>query len=218
MYGRWLYCLVLIAGILLGGAAQASPVSTGFLGEVTQLTFDPDDPFGGTIQPGTFLTGSYTFESATTDTIPGPLVGSYISTGPLYGLVVDIGGNPFAIHGGLTISVIDSPAGGLDQFTVLAQSGTSGGLNPFLSVELFFVDPTGTAFTSDALPLGLPALEHFPIRTVLLEAVEDRAGIVYQYEIQATVVPEPSTMVFVVTGLLGFIGGGWWQRYLTQTR
>ncbi len=55
-------------------------------------------------------------------------------------------------HGNLQLTGVANDIGlGVDQYTVLAQQGIPGGLNDFLSMQLLFEDPTGTAFDSDSL-------------------------------------------------------------------
>ena len=132
-----LFCL------LVAGAAQAVPITFSFSGAVT------DDPFGLS-SFGAPISGSYTFDSTATDTIPGPATGSFPSTGPGIGFNANVDGMLFSILGSLAVNTANNIVG-LDQYGAIADDG-------LLTLELFLQDATGTALATDALPLLPPVL------------------------------------------------------------
>ena len=79
-------------------------------------------------------------------------------------MILTIGGNPFNANELLNIGVTNNIGSGVDQYTVLGQQGTPGGLSDFLTLELFLQDDQGTAFSSTALPLTPPDLSQFEVR------------------------------------------------------
>jgi hypothetical protein len=140
------------AGLLLALSlstvgASAAPITFSFTGTVT------DDPFGLS-SFGAPIFGDYTFDSASVDAIPGPAAGSYTSIGPAFGFNANVDGMPFSVSGSLNVSVLDAF---IDQYLVTASDGT-------LTLEIFLEDSTGTAFSSDALPLTPPLLSSFDTR------------------------------------------------------
>ena len=130
--------LAAICSLLIATQARAVPIEFVFQGAINQTVFDPFDPFGGAIDFGTPFSGKYFFNSMAPDAIPGdPQTGSYTSTGAPYGMTVNIGGITFTAGDFLNIGVATN-LGGVDQYTVLAQRGTPGGLSDFLTLSLFF--------------------------------------------------------------------------------
>jgi hypothetical protein len=106
----------------------------------------------------------------------------------------------FSESGYLNIGILNTF---VDQYTVLA---TSSGL----TLDLFFQDNTGAAFSSDGLPLSPPALAAFAQREFHLDQT-DIAGDETQVDgtitsltcgsgCSASTVPEPSSGVLVFIG------------------
>jgi hypothetical protein len=141
------YVAAALLGLIYTATAQAIPITFSFTGGVT------NDPFGVS-SPGAPISGDYTFESTAVDAIPAADTGSYTSIGPGFGFNATVDGMPFSVSGSLNVSVVNSL---VDQYLVTATDGT-------LTLELFFQDNTGTALTSDALPLTPPLLTAFAIR------------------------------------------------------
>jgi hypothetical protein len=201
------FCLVFFLILIWGNLADvcASPVTVDFSGTVTQVNFDPDDPYGGTISFGTSLNGSFTFDSTAADAIADPSTGSYSMAGPPYEFSMDIGGNIFNVSDSLSIGILN---GFVDQYTIYAQ--TSSGE---LTMELFLEDEDGSVFSDDSLPGLLPDLNLFETRDFhLIRTVidPDTGGISQQDQIDGIIapaapvtVPEPSTMILLLPGIGG---------------
>lgn len=186
--------------------SQSAPILFTFNGAVTSIFTDPIDPFAGSIAVNTNMTGSTLYESSTADTIASTDVGSYsMFSSPPLGLAISIGGNTFAASDFLNISVANNIGTGVDQLTVLAQQGVQGGLEDYLSIQLFLEDPTGTAFNSDALPLTPPYLGNFLVRDFFIDGVRIIDGEAVQFQIQGNIsVPEVNSIILLAIGVLSF--------------
>jgi hypothetical protein len=184
-------------GLLAAPWLAHANITFDFAGEVLQV---PIDDLATGIQPGDAITGTFTFDPASPDLIPASSSGSYLSTGPAFGMTVSIDGLSFSESGSLDIGILKSF---VDQYTVTASS-------PMLSLELFFQDNSGTVFNSDALPLSPPLLSAFAERDFHLDQT-DALGNETQVDGRITAltgsvvstVPEPSfLMLLFMTAVL----------------
>lgn len=181
--------------------AQATPITFGFTGLVTQVP--ADDPAGG-VTVGSAISGQYTFDSAAVDGIANPAQASYLSSGPGFGLSVQIGANTYEVSGSLYVNVSNGVLA-VDQYGVLADDFTA------LSISLLLEDWSAAVFGSDALPTIVPSLGSFVMRDFHL--VDSSAGDV---QIDGTIetltclqgcgggssIPEPGTLTLAGVGLL----------------
>src|SRR5689334_9547881 len=126
-------------GLLVAPLLAHAGVVLDFAGAVLQV---PIDDLATAIQAGDAITGTFTFDPASLDLIPASSSGSYLSTGPVFGMTVIIGGISFSEGGALDIGILN---GLVDQYAVTAST-------PMVLLELFLQDNNGTAFNSDALP------------------------------------------------------------------
>ncbi|MBI5802858.1 MAG: HYR domain-containing protein [Verrucomicrobia bacterium] len=144
------------AGLLLGGSpnALAAPVTIRFTAVVT----DRDAEFPSTLQIGSLITGSYTYESSTPDSLPDSLrIG-------LYGNAVTA--MTMSFDGGVTrtlstkednyLEIHNNIGGGRRELedTYFLDATVSGGYNLQFSLHYF----NGNEWASDALPLTAPRL------------------------------------------------------------
>ena len=151
---------------------DAVPTTFGFTGTVTQFNVDPNDPFNGTIGFGTSISGTYTFESTTPNSISDPNAGSYLMSGTLAAMQANIGGNLFSAVDSLAIGVANNFAGLVDQYTVLAQTNSID-----LAISLFFQDDTATVFSNNTLLLIPPTLANFSMRNFSLIALVEGSQV-----------------------------------------
>ena len=155
------YSLLVILAFMTGsGQVNAAPTTFEFTGTVTHVNFDPSDPFNGTINFGTPISGIYTFESTTPDSVSVPSTGAYIMTGIPTGIEINIGDSIFSTVDFLAVGVANNFAGPVDQYTVFSKSSAGN-----LEIELFSQDDTATVFSSDVLPMTPPPVANFAVRS-----------------------------------------------------
>lgn len=196
-------CAVAATALAGSGPASASPVTLNFTGVVDQIQFDPFDPLGGAVQPGTRLYSHLNFDTAAPDANPAPDQGSYTLSGGTYGLAVLLGNIVFPPLDTVNISVIDGGGGLPDYYTVFASGGSAGGLNDYFTTTITLIDLTGTAITGDALPTTLPNLAAYSSAQFgMTGQYTNLNGDFIQYEVQGHLVPEPASLGLAVLALL----------------
>jgi hypothetical protein len=193
--------LSVLATLVLPAISHAALVTVEFSGTIDQqIGFSP-------ALIGQTITGTYTFESSTPETIPD--TGFY--SGAVSQITADFAGNTFVVNGtGDLIVANDSPiASGGDYYSVgLAPgTGTFNGDPTTLGAALFALDPSGTLLSSSTIT-SLPAI---PPGTAsgtfqLLSGTEPAVGATLtsvRVASGATAVPEPvSTAVLAAGGLI----------------
>jgi hypothetical protein len=196
--------LVILAAL---SSAYAAPITFQFTGMVTQVPVD--DIFGDIAFDDPFQ-GSFTFESAAPDLIPGDdTTGSYTSIGAPYGMTVTIAGHNFSTFGSLNIGISNFALA--DIYTVIA--ATAGG---DLTLELFLFDGSTTALASDGLPLSPPTLTNFGLADFHLHQIVDFSEVQVDGQLSSlrcvsgcrvappTGVPEPGTGLLLCAGAAVF--------------
>lgn len=204
---------VLGAGLWALGASAplgAAPVTFTFQGAVTQVSVDPTGPLAGLIGPGSPILAYLNFDTAAPDADASPQLGSYTFSGFPFGVAPIVGPVVFLVMHAVNISVVDGVAGvGPDLYSVFAWEGSAGGLGDYFSLSLLLEDDTGSAFSSDALPSGLPELSRFSTSTLLISGqYTDLNQTFVQYEIQGRLLPEPATFSLVALALSGCVAAG----------
>jgi parallel beta-helix repeat protein len=200
--------IVLSVCVAWAAPSAAAPVTFNFTGSVTQASFDPDDPFSGSIDFGTTFNGSYTFDAAATDAIAAAYGGSYAASGAPYGFTLNIGGHTFSIADYLSVNVTNSI--GSDFYAALACAGGPSCVGD--AIELYMQDVSGTAINSDALPLTPPLLSAFGIAGFGLNLLIDGNTVQVAGQLASLTcsagcggpvetVPEPATLLLVTPAL-----------------
>jgi hypothetical protein len=217
---------VLLLGFLLAGSAEAVPVTIVFTGSVDAI-LDPDGLTPGFLQAGTPVTGSFTFESTLPGSGTAPSPRSYFMTNSGFTLDFPNGSAPAS---GIAISVENNGDFGFDTVEVATGlqplAGFLVGPGPsFLRIDLVvlnFSDPTGTALSNQRLPTSPDQWEllgngSFQITgcpfTLPIEGYcfppFDPVYVAFGSIDSATVVPEPASLLLLLSGLLGLrrLGG-----------
>lgn len=195
-----------LLGLAVFSLASADPITFNFTGTATQV---PIDDLGTGIQSGDAITGAFTFDSNAPDLVPAPSTGSYLSTGPAFGMTATIGGITFSESGQLDIGILNSF---VDQYAVTASSA-------LLTIEFLLQDSSGSIFASDALPLSPPLLAAFGQRDFHFDQtdafgnetqVDGRITDLTCGSCNVSAVPEPSSLVLLFTIALPL--GVWMAR------
>ena len=87
---------------------------------------------------------------------------------------------------------------GRDEYTV--NGGGPDNFTSFAGAEIFLIDPTATVFSSDALPLVLPALSEFATAEGRIVTVPGE--IIFRLT-SFNVVPEPASLLLLSVALVG---------------
>ena len=202
----------LLSGSLLANPATAALVTFNFTGTVTQVGSNLGaSPFGGS---PILLSGSYTFNPATSNSSVIPSIGQYNNT--ISNLTFQLGtyGN---IPGTITpnsILVANNFLGGDGYLLAAPFSGAAvNGRNPLA----FEFDLTGnsSAFGSTALPTTPPSLSSFATKTFRVIFAGGVHSIVQGTLTSLTAVPLPATVILFGAGLVALAGlgaGSWRQR------
>ncbi len=176
------------AALLLAFATHASAqtVTIEVTAQVDEM-YDPTGALGNTILPGTLITGTYTYDSASSDTEPSSDFGHYHQPMGSYGFDLSAGGYRF------------SYAPDSDMFVEISSSATANGyhaantnLAPLTNganveaISLYLQDMDGVNLLSDQLPTVAPSLDGFEERRLEISG-SDINGL-NQYDIKATVV------------------------------
>ena len=193
--------LVLLCGAaLVPRCATAAPITFHFTGAVTQTNFDPVDPFGGILLFGSPVGGALTLDGASGDGVPGPQQGSFVSSGPPFGVHLLVGGVPLDLGNYIAINTLHTSA---SQYGVLACSDGSACRDVVFS--LLLNDSSGRAMPSDALPLTPPDLPQFEPAMFRLSGafagsqIEIEGSVDTLSEASAVAAPEPGTLGFFWT-------------------
>lgn len=203
---RGLLALSILVSALSSVPAAAAPVTFQFSGHLEEIAaLDPSSPFPDPVVFGTPFTGSYTFDGLATDGVPAdPNTGSYASAGPPYAFNLSLAGLGFAF-GAVDIGIANDYPGPLDQYLVTYAENPSGANITGVLLEITLQDFSGTAFSSDALPLVPPTLTDFVVRRFFFTDTIDGnqvevAGVIDALAVAA--VPEPSSLPLALVAML----------------
>lgn len=174
----WLLCAALLCA---AGSSHATTYTYSFSGTVDNTS----NPAFITI--GETFSGSFQYNDLVLDSNPDPNIGEYLGNG-----TIDI-----AFSGGFSIDSgylqIDLVNGSPDSFYLTGYDD----VDPLLVVQLQFIDPTGTALTSDS------AVELIPGDFATQVAVVVDVNIGENATGAPTVVPEPASGLLLGLGCAG---------------
>lgn len=153
----------LFAGLasLFPGKAMAYPITIDIEAVVRDIS-DAGGLFGGAIEAGSLITGSYTYESTTPDSNDFPGVSDYWHSASPYGITLNSGSHTFATDPAsvqFLVEISNNHYSGNDNYLLRSYKNLAlpGGIEvDHISWQLD--DPGMTALSSDALPSGAPIL------------------------------------------------------------
>jgi hypothetical protein len=204
--------LALMIAVGYADVASAAPITLQFQGTVVGVFA----PLAGTFAVGDSFTTQITFESTTPDLQPNATSGIYLNAITAWSLIIgstNFAMGPTAVFPQIAVSDANSGPSDSVQFTVFDFSGglgpMIGGLNP-VAMNLDFVDLTGTALASDALPTTVNVSAFAASRTLSINYQNpntfDSGFLVGTVSTGGVVnpvapVPEPATSLLITSGL-----------------
>jgi len=217
MNGKRKVLAVFLAVFALGaGNLWGEIIMIGLTGEIDYVS-DYEGLLQGRLNVGDIITGSYTYDSDTLDTHPGPEdIGHYWHYSPPYGIRLTAGGFVFQTDPDNVEFVI---AIGNDYYgdDYLVRSYNNLPIDDDLVIDHIawhLDDNSGTALSTDALPTTPPVLEDYPDTWfgLVIEGCKFRPGphMCDDFYIRANVtsveiIPEPATVLLFALGSLAML-------------
>lgn len=171
--------------------------------------YDPGFAFGGMLQPGVELSGSYRLDLNLPDSDPNPEMGHYQHPKIAgYGFTLRAGGYSFQSDSTTEPVFVDIINSYSDAMHVLTNWGSvqPGALQAYY-INLHLDDNSGTAFSSDALSADAPDLSKFAEHREIMIGGSDATGNYWSVQAQivsiTAAVAEPAEPV-IVTPSSGF--------------
>jgi hypothetical protein len=205
--------VALILFLFAAAPVSADPIIFPFSVRVTTAFGPLEVLFGRTFASGDLLTGRVTFDgTAGPDQDPSTAHGMFDIPSGRIELDVPSG---FAIDAGsadrFRAETLDDIPDTVDEvifYSFLCCHPTGIG---FVNVDVLWTDPANRALTSDALPTDPEFLRRFPrVALGLLAGDTDRIALFGESTVEP--VPEPATMVLLLTGMAGVA----WKRHRTR--
>jgi hypothetical protein len=200
---------VLLCGFL-PAVSSGDLITIGLTGNVSQID-DQYNFFGGQIQIDDTVTGTYTYDTSVLDSEPcDPSRGRYWHYSPPCGVSVSINGFNFRTDPNnvrFLFGIVNNGSGGEDIYWFHSYSNSplpNGTLVDSIGWQI--EDYSGTALSSDALPITAPDLTNWT-RNYGLDIHGD--GRVWPYYIavevtSAVLIPEPATLLLLAFGVTLF--------------
>jgi len=194
--------VLLFVLVLITSRAQAYPVTIYIEAEVYSVG-DSGNYLEGKINVGDIITGCYTYESTTVDTNPLPDGADYWHYSAPYGIFLSAGGFSFSndfSNVNFLVEILNDNQG-LDAYVLHSYKNLNllnGAIVEHISRQLS--DSTGTALSSDALPLNAPVLSDWKFNH--LRIIGEKSNF---FGIDANVtsaIPEPSSILIISLGSL----------------
>jgi hypothetical protein len=154
--------LISSAAILSISPIFAEPVTISFEATVDYIE-DTNGALNGKLNPGSTITGKYTYDPAQTDSNPSPEVGDYEFDASPFGITLNLANTIVgtAPNGNFLIETVND-YNGTDNFLLRSYENTSSDKALAINhISWQLDDPTMTALSSDALPSSPPNLANF---------------------------------------------------------
>jgi len=195
--------IAILCGLVFWPAPTQAALITIEIEAVVDSVWDESNYLEGKIESGDVITGFYVYESTTPDSSPlDPVQGNYWHYAAPAGIALTAGGfnfmtDPFSIAFHVAIRNDIPPEGG-DSYAIVSYSN----LPLFNGVRVDEIlwslkDPTGTAFSRDALPTTSPVLGQWG--ETLLRMHGERGGYIVDAHVTSAV-PEPVTIILLSMG------------------
>ncbi|MFZ0034907.1 MAG: PEP-CTERM sorting domain-containing protein [Sedimentisphaerales bacterium] len=195
--------LLFMAAVLLAGAplAKGYPVTI-YIEAVVDTVEDSGNYLEGQINAGDIITGYYTYESTTPDSSPlDPVVGHYYHYSPPSGTSLTVSNFEFKTDPAnvdFLVGIVNNNTSGQDIYWIDSYNNLD--LSNGTSVDSItwqLNDPTGTVFSSDALPTTAPVLEDWQSNHLRVHG--ERGGYFINAHVTSAI-PEPATILLFSLG------------------
>ena len=195
MFNKMPFTVVASSALIWAAApAQAVPITFEFSGHVTSI-IDNAHVLGSDVVVDDTFQGSYTYESTVQDSHPGdPNYGRYDSTS----FVMHVAIGAFDLWSGSQNTIQVYSYSTYDSLSFGASGFNSAGLRVSGMVARI-TDDTGSALSSDALPVPVPPATAFTRASFGIEGFREQGDSV-GFSISGVIVPEPGTISMLVLG------------------
>jgi hypothetical protein len=198
--GLWkIIFVILLCGFLPAAAVQAQWITIAISGQVTEVA----DWYGhleNKVHIGDTITGTYTYDSVASGS------GRYEYHTPPAGILLDIGGFNFRTdpsHVSFTLIMTNNDLAGDDYYGLGSYNNlplSNGALVDDIMWQLS--DETGTALTSNTLPLTAPDLTKWGGNNFAIDSLRVSGFAISGTITSAQVIPEPVTLLLLLVGSL----------------
>ena len=190
---------------LFASPAQATLITIAIEAEIDYVS-DPHNFFGGNINVGDIIKGSYSFESTTPDSSPiDPIQGNYWHYAPPAGIELNIDGFNFMtdpFNTAFRIVIRNNTPSGNDIYGFESSNNlplSNGTQVDYISWSL--KDNTGSAVSSDALPTAFPFLGDWQENRLLISGPDRDASFSINAHVTSAI-PEPTMIILIGLGSL----------------
>jgi hypothetical protein len=186
--------------------AKAELITIAISGHVTAVN-DMYSNLNSQINIGDAITGTYTYDSAIADAAPSPESGLYYNAGNPCGISLYIDGFDFKTdptNVDFLVSIGNWATG--DKTYVLRSYNNlplSSG-DPIVHILWQLNDSTGTALSSDDLPLTAPDLSKWNVNGLTIDIARGGTGTIQGIITSAVLVPEPCSILLFLAGGIVF--------------
>jgi len=186
--------------------AEAALITIEITAEVDSVR-DEANYLDGQINVGDIITGTYTYDSDTTDSNPLSTLGRYEHYAPPCGISLSVGGFDFetdTTNVDFLVAIANNYASGgiQDGYLLISYNNlplSNGTLVDLISWQLD--DPTATALSSDALPTTPPVLDDWQSIVGLRLQGERMESYLIDAHVTSAV-PEPTSVLLFALGIL----------------